>query len=318
MTISDRSMHTDPLAGEIRRVALELGFDRVGIAGAGGPPHGAFFPTWLSRGCHGEMAYLERNLEKRMDVRKLCPGAESVIAVAHNYHYPHQRPPDIGKISRYALGRDYHKVVKKKLSRLLCAIQKLDGSVEGRVFVDTAPIMDKQWAVAAGLGWQGKHTNLIVPGMGSWVFLGEIVVNRPLAADVPLPDRCGTCHACIDACPTGALTPYVLDARKCISYLTIELRGPIPPQFHGKMDHWVFGCDICQEVCPWNKKFARLSGEIDYFPRALECGIEEFAAMDESAFRERFQGTPVMRARWDHFVGAANLGASGAESVPMD
>jgi epoxyqueuosine reductase len=292
----------------IYQAADQLGFDAVGVASAATPlPHAGFLSDWLALGYHGEMSYLAKDSEKRRDIRLWYPEAQSVIVVAHNYYtpYPHVEEKSYGKIARYAWGRDYHKVVARKLKLLLVAMQQADSKLCGRFCVDTAPVMEKLWAVAAGLGWQGKHSNIISPRYGSWIFLGLVAINRELASDAPLPDRCGSCSACLTACPTRAIVaPYVVDARLCLSYLTIELRdAPLPSDVAAIMNRWVFGCDICQNVCPWNRKLARPTQEADYEPRpgSVEPLLRELLALDEAAFAKRFAGTPVMRAKWRNF-----------------
>ena len=265
-----------------------------------------FLAQWLRSGQHGEMRWMEHYPQKRRDVRALLPGARSVIVVAHNYYtpYKHSKNKNTGKISRYAWGKDYHKIIRKKLKRLLAGLRELDKNVQGRVFTDTAPIQDKLWAEQAGIGWQGKNTNIISREMGSWFFIGEVVVNIDLEYDRAAADYCGSCRACIESCPTQALTEYQLDARRCLSYLTIEYWDkPIPEEFSGRMENWIFGCDICQDVCPWNR-FARETDEPAYFPAAenIQPSLQELSKMTEQDFAQRFQGSPVSRAKYKNFV----------------
>ncbi len=295
------------LTAFIKHIARELGFHKVGIAPAGRPERGEYLLQWLLQGKHGLMHYMEHHLEKRLDIRKLFPEAQSVIMVAHNYYTPfkHSTSKQYAKISRYAWGKDYHKIIKKKLKRFLNALIDKEPSIEGRIFVDTAPVLEKQWAVAAGLGWQGKNTNVISKDYGSFFFLGGMVINRELLYDRPVQDFCGRCTACIEACPTKALQPYELDARRCISYLTIEYWDrPIPDEFADKMENFVFGCDICQDVCPWNR-FARPTDEEGYAPldeRLLHPELEWLASLDETAFKKLFKKTPVWRAKHKNFL----------------
>ena len=250
------------------------------------------------------MAWLERDPARRIDPQEILPEARSVIVVAKNYYTPveHSSDPAHGKVSRYAWGRDYHRILPKKLKKLhRLILEQIDPEVKNRWYVDAGPPMEKAWAVRAGLGWMGKHTNVITRTHGSWVFLGVMFTSLELEPDDPIPDFCGSCTRCIDACPTDAITaPYELDARRCISYLTIELPGdqPIPAEHREQMEGWVFGCDICQDVCPWNK-FEKPTDEADFLPRPgrLELTAEEIAAMTPEEFMERFQGSPIMRAK---------------------
>ncbi len=292
------------LTEKIRQKALEIGFDKVGFAPADAlAEEGEQFREWLSRGYQGEMAWLEREPEKRTDPRALFPGARSVIAVALNYHTPHKHSDDrqTGKISRYAWGDDYHDVMREKLRTLLdWIIAEVPGS-EGKICVDTAPIMDKAWAVRAGLGWLGKHSNVITTELGSWIFLGEVIVNFDVAYDAePVADHCGTCTQCLDACPTGAIVePYVVDSRKCISYATIELRHEtLPSHIAGNLDGWLYGCDICQDVCPWNR-FQEPTSESRFEPRnsETEISLEALAEMDHDAYVERFRKSAIKRTK---------------------
>lgn len=291
---------------EIRQHALEH-FDKVGIADAAPLPHADSLLRWLERGFHGEMEYMARNADKRMDIRLLCPGAKRVVVVADNHYLPGRRSgdPRMGKIARYALGRDYHDVMRQKARRLIEGLRGVEPSLEARFFVDTAPVLERLWAQQAGIGWQGKHSN-IVTEFGSWVFLGVLAVNLPLECDTPAVDRCGTCRACIDACPTGAIVaPRTVDATRCLAYLTIEKRGDsVPEFFRGRMDRWIFGCDACQDACPWNRKFARPAREIEYSSHVgdFEVDLREIEGLDEAAFRLRFAKTPVMRAPWRDFL----------------
>ncbi len=291
---------------QIKKLAIEIGFDKVGIAAAGPLDKSDYLKTWLAKGMHGQMSWMENYLDKRQDVRELYPGAQSVMVVTHNYYspYKHSTEKDKARISRYAWGKDYHKIIKKKLKQLLKQIREIDPQIDGRIFTDSAPVQEKLWAAQAGLGWQGKNTNLITRELGSWVFLGEIVMNHVLDYDAPVQDYCGSCSACIDACPTKALTPYQLDARRCLSYLTIEYwNKPIPDKFAGKMNNWVFGCDICQDVCPWNR-MAQETKEAQYLPAPenIEPKLTDLLRLNEDDFKSRFKKSPVFRARHKNFI----------------
>lgn len=295
----------------IKDKALEIGFHKVGIAKAEKLPRSDYLKEWLLKGSHGSMQWMENYLDKRLDVTKLFPGAKSIVAVGLNYYTPHKhsQEKEHGKISRYAWGeKDYHKVLKKKLKQLLQQIKSVDESIAGRLFVDTAPIQDKLWAQQAGLGWQGKHTNIISQDYGSWLFLGELVLNMELSYDAPIQDYCGSCTACIDACPTEALEPYKIDATKCISYLTIEMWDkPIPDEQANKLNNWIFGCDICQDVCPWNR-FEQETDHPDFQPitENIEPDLKELSKMTEEGFRLRFKKSPVYRAKHKNFMRNVN------------
>jgi len=291
----------------IKKEALRLGFDDCGVSAATALEEEARrLEIWLQRGFHGRMLWMENHYEKRTDPRKLVEGARSIISVLHNYYQPdqHSNKKEVGKISRYAWGDDYHLVMKKKLMLLFHWMDKHFGGITGRIFVDSAPVMDKVWAQRSGLGWMGKHTNLINQSMGSYFFIGELIVDVALEPDQPSPDYCGTCTRCLDACPTGALTqPYVLDANRCISYLTIEYREEeIPESLQQPIRKWVFGCDICQEVCPWNK-FARPTTEkrYEYREGMLDTSLRDYAKMDIDTFRTRFRNNPVKRSKFEGF-----------------
>lgn len=289
---------------KIRIKARDLGIQKIGIVPADAlSPEGPRLKEWLDRGFHGEMAWMEREPDKRADPRLLFPPAKSVIAAAVNYFTPHRHAArdKTGKISRYAWGDDYHDVVKAKLVELLEWMKTEAPGAEGKVCVDTSPIMDKAWAVRAGLGWIGKHSNLITQELGSWVFLGEILLNLELEYDnEPVPDHCGTCTLCIDACPTSAIVePYVVDSRKCISYATIELRDEeLPPPIVENLNGWLYGCDICQDVCPWNR-FEKPTRETAFEPRNGETSLDAdgIAAMDHKEYVERFRHSAMKRAK---------------------
>lgn len=292
------------LTEQIKGLARDIGFDFVGIAPAGPPAHWAFYRQWVEKGYAGEMAYLGRNVERRADVRTVAPGAESVLCVGMNYYPGEVSVPDDGRprgrVSRYALGEDYHDLMKARLFRLLEEIRRLAPSADGRVYVDTGPVLERDFASRAGIGWFGKHTNLIRKGEGSWFFLGEIILTIALDCDVPAGDGCGTCTRCIDACPTGAIrAPYTLDSRRCISYLSIELKGAIPRELRPQMGAWVYGCDVCQEVCPWNRKHAQPARDPGFGTRqdAATPDLVDLLGMDQAAFSQRYRGSPVKRAK---------------------
>lgn len=293
------------LSHHIKRKGAELGFDMVGISKAEFLEKEAKdLEKWLNRNLHGKMAYMENYFDKRTDPRLLVDGAQSVISVIHNYYTEStlNKNRSHPKISRYAWGEDYHKVLKKKLYQLYTFIQGIsDQEVNGRVFVDSAPVMDKAWAQKSGLGWIGKHTNLITPKRGSYFFIGEIIINLELIYDGPVKDFCGTCTRCLDACPTDALTPYQIDANKCISYLTIELKEEIPLNFKDQMEGWIFGCDICQEVCPWNR-FSRPHQEPSFSPLThTQLTAIEWEEIDEKAFKNLTKRTAMNRVKWQKF-----------------
>ena len=290
------------LPEKIKTWAREIGFNKVGIARSM-PLHqeSSNLFRWLDAGYHGDMTCMDRWREKRVDPSELLPGAKSIIAVALNYFTTHRHDNVGGKISRYAWGDDYHDIVKEKLCDLLSRIKEEIPQANGKVCVDTAPIMDKAWAVRAGLGWVGKSTNLITTDYGSWVFLGEIILDIEIDYDENMvPDHCGSCTACIEACPTGAITePYVVDARKCISYATIELRDEkLPAPFNGKLEGWIYGCDICQDVCPWNR-FEKPSTEEGFQPRSGETtlGLDQVLGLVPETFANRFRRSAMKRAK---------------------
>ena len=292
------------LASNIKERALFEGFNKVGIIGAGSlEGEGRRLREWLARGYHGEMSWMARDVEKRINPREIFPQARSVVVVALNYYTPHQHQqnPATGKVSRYAWGDDYHDVVKTKLASLLSWIREQEPSAEGKICVDIQPAMDKAWAVRAGLGWLGKHTNVITPEYGSWVFIGELLLNLELEHDQErVDDHCGTCTLCIDACPTAAITEaYVVDSNKCISYATIELRAPeLPAQVEDNLSGWLYGCDICQDVCPWNR-FETLTHEPRFSPREgnVNTELEDILELTPETYAARFRGSSMKRAK---------------------
>ena len=302
------------------------GFDIAGFTRPDIPPRAAArLDDFIAGGEHGDMGWMEETLARRRDPAALWPRVRSVLVVGANYG-PHGDPMDlIGRperatISVYAQGRDYHDTMKRRLRRLGAYIHRAH-AIEVKLFVDTAPVMEKPLAQSAGIGWVGKHTNLVSRRFGSWLFLGEIFLDTDLATDAPERDHCGTCRQCIDACPTGAITgPYRLDARRCISYLTIEHKGHIPEAFRAAMGNRIYGCDDCLAVCPWNK-YARPTDDSDFFGRIETSlpALQDFAALDDAAFRQVFAGSPVKRTGRDRFMRNVliAIGNSGlAELVP--
>jgi epoxyqueuosine reductase len=295
---------TAELSEKIKEAAQQLGFALVGISPVMSPPHEESFARWLRRELAGELEYMRRTESLRRDPRRLVPWAKSVISVGMNYYTAFPRPPmstqPNGWISRYAWGEDYHNLIKRRLESLLERIRIIHGTpVEGRPFVDGGPVLERDFAGVAGLGWIGKNTQLISPKKGSWFFLGELFVDLPLTYDRPLRDRCGKCDLCLKACPTGAFVgPYVLDARRCISYLTIELKGFIPRHLRPLIGDHIFGCDICQEVCPYNVK-AEPTTDQAYQPKTgLHAPqLIPLLSLDQEAFRIRFHGSPILRAK---------------------
>ena len=288
----------------IKARALQLGFQKVGIVGAETlSSEGAHLKEWLARGYQGEMGWMTREPEQRADPRKLFPGARSVIVVAANYYTPpaHSDRPDTGKVSRYAWGDDYHDIVGDKLRALLKWIKAEWPEVEGKVCVDIQPVMDKAWAQRAGLGWIGKHTNLITEEYGSWVFIGELLLNIELEYDRDqVSDQCGSCVLCIDACPTNAIVePYVLDATVCISHATIESRAPeMRPDVAAHLEGWLYGCDICQDVCPWNQ-MTPATTEPRFEPREgnINANLAQVLELDSDAYASRFRHSAIKRAK---------------------
>tara|TARA_R110000868_G_scaffold304437_19_gene565353 strand:- start:8025 stop:8969 length:945 start_codon:yes stop_codon:yes gene_type:complete len=289
----------------IRQKAIQLGFDACGFAKAERLNSEAErLEKWLSEDRHGTMDWMENNFEKRVDPTVLVPGSKTVVSLLASYHHPIHNEQigiiDEPLIAKYAQGRDYHKVLKKQLKELFHFTSELVGGLEGRFFVDSAPVLDKAWAVRAGLGWVGKNSNILNKNLGSWFFIAEMIIDTELIYDTPTTDHCGTCTACIDSCPTDAIyEPYKVDATKCISYLTIEHKDEIETRYHTDIKNWVFGCDICQDVCPWNSK-AKLAQLVDLHPRkkVLEA---EFDDISEEGFNLLFEGSAVRRTKFEGF-----------------
>src|SRR5919106_4467917 len=292
------------LSRRVKEEAQRLGFELVGISAVQLPPHKQSFAEWLRRDLSGELGYMKRTEDLRRNPHRLVPWAQSIVSVAMNYYKPFPRLPAArqpkGWISRYAWGDDYHNLMKTRLESLLDRIRQILGEpVEGKVFVDSGPVLERDCAGIAGIGWIGKNTHLISPRKGSWFFLGELFLSIPLAYDRAVRDRCGKCDLCLKACPTGAFVgPYVLDARRCISYLTIELKGSIPRHLRPLLGNHIFGCDICQEVCPHNVK-SQPTAESAYTPRTglYAPDLIPLLSLTEEEFRRRFRGSPIRRAK---------------------
>jgi epoxyqueuosine reductase len=285
----------------VKSTAKDLGFDFFGISKAEFLSEEAHkLKQWLDGNKHGHMSYMENHFDKRLDPTKLVDGAKSVISLLYNY-YPESSLPEADnyKIARYAYGTDYHFVVKDKLKEFLSIIKDNIKDVQGRVFVDSAPVLERQWAAKSGLGWIGKNTMLINKHSGSYFFIAEIIINTELAYDNPIGDYCGTCTKCLDTCPTRALTPYKMDASKCISYLTIELNEDIPVDFAGKMNDWIFGCDICQEVCPWNR-FSKSHREPSFQPddNLKTMNKDNWVELTEEVFQSMFRKSALKRTKY--------------------
>ena len=308
----------ESLKARLQAEAERLGFDACGVSEATRLDEDARrLEAWLAQGHHATMRWMEGHFEKRVDPRELVPGARSVVSVLHNYYQPVEpdRSPDAGRISRYAWGDDYHDVMKRKLIELLDWLDRETGGCAGRAFVDSAPVLDRAWAARAGLGWVGKSTMLLNRKLGSFFFLGELIVDVPLPADGPIPNYCGSCTRCIDACPTGAIyEPYAVDANRCIAYLTIERREPMPAPVQSDVGNWIFGCDVCQDVCPWTK-FSRPTSEPAYGPRpgVPDTSLREWIELDVDEWRRRFRKSPVKRAKFDGFRRNVEVALANAE-----
>jgi len=296
-------MNKYEITQNVRSKALELGFSFCGFSAADFLEEEASrLENWLKKEYNGEMHYMENHFDMRLDPRILVPGAKTVISLLFNYHNPaKQLDVEAPKISQYAYGKDYHFVVKDRLKTLLTFIRSKVGEVEGRVFVDSAPVLDKAWAAKSGLGWIGKHTNLITRSKGSYLFVAEIILDLEFEYDGPIKDYCGSCTKCIDACPTGAIiAPYEVDGSKCISYFTIELKDAIPQEQKGTFDNWMFGCDVCQEVCPWNR-FSEPHNEplFNPHPDLLSMTRADWEDLTRTEFNEVFRKSAVKRTKYD-------------------
>jgi epoxyqueuosine reductase len=292
------------LTQRIKTCGAALGFDLVGVSPVQSPAHGDSFAEWLRRGYHGEMAYMPRTAEKRMHPGEFLPWARSVVSVALNYDTPYDRTREgegiRGWISRYAWGDDYHDVMQAKLERLLEHVRReAEREIQGRIFVDSGPVMDREAGARAGIGWYGKNTNLLSMTIGSFFFLGELFLSLDLEYDQPIRDRCGQCRLCLDACPTNAFVgPYVLDARKCISYLTIELKGSIPRELRPLMGTHIFGCDICQDACPYNATVTPTREQAFHPRKGLHAPeLIPLLSLTEMEFKAKFAGSPILRAK---------------------
>lgn len=285
----------------IRNKARELGFEYCGISKAEFLEEEApRLEAWLNQNRHGTMGWMENHFDKRLDPRLLVDGAKSVVSLLLNYYPEKELENSEYKVSKYAYGLDYHDVIKSKLKELIDYLKTEIGDISGRAFVDSAPVMDKVWAKKGGLGWVGKNTNLINRETGSFFFIAELILDLELEYDGPIKDYCGTCTRCVDACPTDALnTPYVIDGSKCISYLTIELKENIPTEFKDKMENWIFGCDICQDVCPWNS-FAKKHQHKEFLPKEelVTMSNKDWEEITEEAFGLLFKGSAIKRSKY--------------------
>jgi epoxyqueuosine reductase len=297
MTTSAKEKYTKMIKSEAQR----LGFLSCGVSQAGFLEEEApRLEAYLEKGFQGEMRYLENHFDKRLDPTKLVEGSKSVISLLLNYFPQEIQKEDSYKISKYAYGQDYHFVIKDKLKSLLQYMQAEIGEIQGRAFVDSAPVLDKAWAAKSGLGWMGKHTNLLTKQTGSFYFIAELIVDLELEYDTPVTDHCGSCTACIDACPTNAIVePYKVDGSKCISYFTIELKDELPEAFKGQFNDWMFGCDICQDVCPWNR-FSKPHSEplFNPHPQLLSNDKKEWEELTKETFNEIFRKSAVKRTKY--------------------
>ena len=295
--MNSRQRHTQLIKTEAKR----LGFLSCGISKAEFLEEEApRLEKWLNNNMQGEMRYMENHFDKRLDPTKLVEGSKSVVSLIYNYYPKQQLSNSDYKISKYAYGTDYHYVIKDKLKALMTIIQEEIGEVNGRVFVDSAPVLDKVWAARSGLGWMGKHTNLITKQVGSYYFIAELIIDLKLDYDTPVTDHCGSCTACIDACPTDAIVePYVVDGSKCISYFTIELKEAIPESYKGKFDNWMFGCDVCQDVCPWNR-FSKSHNEplFNPNPKLLSMNNKDWQELTHEVFNSIFKDSAVKRTKY--------------------
>ncbi len=296
--ISNKASNTAFVKAEARR----LGFMSCGISKAEFLEREApRLEDWLNKNRNGEMGYMENHFDKRLDPTLLVPGAKSVVSLLFNYFPKEQQRDDSYKISKYAYGTDYHLVIKDRLKELLFSLEEKIGKIEGRAFVDSAPVLDKAWAARSGLGWIGKNSNLLTKQVGSFYFIAELIIDLDLEYDTPVTDHCGSCTACIDACPTDAIVePYVVDGSKCISYFTIELKNEIPAYAQNQMEDWMFGCDICQDVCPWNR-FSKAHNEplLNARPQILDYSKEDWKELTQEVFSDIFRKSPVKRTKYE-------------------
>jgi epoxyqueuosine reductase len=288
---------------DVIRISKEHGFDLIGFAKAE-PLMKEYehYMNWLEEGYHGDMQYMEKNQAKRKDVRKILEGAKSVISLGLNYYTPqsYSGNKSNGKISRYAWGKDYHLVMWEKLFLIIQKLKEIDSTFEGISYVDTGPLMDKAWSIKAGIGWQGKHSNVINKELGSWFFIANIITNQEFEYSDQIEDFCGSCTACLDACPTKAIIePYVVDSNKCISYQTIENKKEISKELKGKFNNWIFGCDICQDVCPWNNKFSQNSLLTEFYAKedSQELNLEWVMHLTEEEFSSLYANSPIKRTK---------------------
>jgi len=295
--INNASKYSTIIKAEAKRLGfLSCGISKAEFLEAEAPR----LETWLNKNMNGEMRYMENHFDKRLDPTLLVEGSKSVVSLLLNYYPSEIQTDDSYKLSKYAYGNDYHHVIKHKLKSLLYFIQDEIGEVGGRAFVDSAPVLDKAWAAKSGLGWIGKHSNLLTQQVGSFYFIAELIIDLELEYDYATTDHCGTCTKCIDACPTEAITePYVVDGSKCISYFTIELKENIPTEFKGKFDDWMFGCDICQDVCPWNR-FSKPHNEplFNPHPELLDMTKKDWGEITEDTFKKVFQKSAVKRTKF--------------------
>lgn len=296
--INNKSKYTQFIKSEAQR----LGFLSCGISQAGFLEQEApRLENWLDKNRNGQMSYMENNFDKRLNPTLLVDDAKSVVSLLLNYYPSEFQNPDSYKISKYAYGQDYHFVIKEKLKELLSSIQSSIGEVSGRAFVDSAPVLDKAWAAKSGLGWMGKNSNLLTKQVGSFYFIAELIIDLELEYDYATTDHCGSCTACIDACPTDAIVaPYVVDGSKCISYFTIELKENIPQEMKGKFEDWAFGCDICQDVCPWNK-FSKAHNEplFNPNPEILSMSKKDWQEITEETFKAVFKNSALKRTKFE-------------------
>ena len=298
MIIDNRQHYSNLIKTEAKRLGfLSCGISKADFLETEAPR----LESWLSKNQHGQMQYMENHFDKRLDPRLLVDGAESVISLLLNYYPQESQRVDTFKISKYAFGQDYHFVIKEKLQEMLQFITQEIGDVSGRVFVDSAPVMDKAWAAKSGLGWIGKNSNLITQKIGSFYFIAELILDLDLEYDHAITDHCGNCTACIDACPTGAIEqPYVVNGSKCVSYFTIELKENIPQEMQGRFDDWAFGCDICQDVCPWNR-FSKPHSEplFNAKPEILNFTKQDWHEMTAEVFSKVFKNSAIKRTKFD-------------------